>query len=141
MSEDLSGGEDYGQTKRHYFLNDFVGIPLMTATLDWYPIGSRAFLSNPQLFDLTKGWSLHRHNQPAQPIFFGFLPWPDPSPSFEAKRIQVRCNTTSFIRFGGALNVAHEVPPKVTTIFFQRVFNVFVRSAATAATMKISFEG
>lgn len=83
----------------------------------------------------------YRHNQPPPPIFFGFLPWPDPSSSSEAKRIQIRSNTAALIRSRGASNVAHEISQNVTMEFFQRVFNVFVQAQATAGTIKISFEG
>jgi hypothetical protein len=45
------------------------------------------------------------------------------------------------IRFGGALNVQHEVAPNVTTVFFQRCFDVFAKVQSTTATLKMDFEG
>ena len=140
MSSDVAGGEDYAQTKRHYMLNDYVAMPF-DGTQDYYPVGSRAFLSNRPIFDLSKGWCLHRHDQPNPPIFFGFLPWPDPSPSFEAKRFLFRPNQRCLIRFCNINSVQHEIPPNVTSEFRQRCFTIFAQSVATAGTLRMSVEG
>jgi hypothetical protein len=140
LSVDVAGGEDYAQTKRHYQLNDYAAVPF-NATQDYYPVGARAFLSNRTVFDVTKGWVLHDHKQPAAPLFFGFLPWPSPAPSFEGKRFMFRPTQRCLVRFGNINSVQHEIPANQTTIFWQRTWVVFVQAAATAGTLRMSIEG
>lgn len=135
---------DYSKLKRHYELNDYVGMPY-TAVQDYYPIGAMAVISNPNIFDITKGWSLYAHGQPAAPLFFGFIPWPARGPGFEAKRIQFRSSTSALVRFCGIGNVQHLIPPSPPLnnpmVFFQRTWIVFVQAVATVGVLDIWSEG
>ena len=137
---DILGGHDYGQTRMRFLLNDFVSMPF-SATVDYYLTGIMAFLSNPQVFDVSKGWSLHNHNQPGAPLFFGFLPLPSPAPSFESKRLVFRPTQRCTVRFGDIRNVAHELPANQASEFFQRSYILFIAAVATAGTLRLSVEG
>lgn len=140
---DIQGGINYELTKRFFNKYDYVTMPY-SATLDYYPVGAMAFIANRGVFDPSKGWTLHAHNQPAAPLFFGFIPWPSPAPAFEGKRFQLSCTRTARVRFCDVRNVEAVIPPTPPghrMEFWQKSFIVFVRSLATAGTMNLWVEG
>jgi hypothetical protein len=141
---DVEGGVNYGLVKRFFDKYDYVTMPY-SATQDYYSVGAAAFLANRAVFDPSKGWTLHGHNQPAAPLFFGpFIPWPSPAPSFQGRRFQLSCTRTALVRFSDIRNVEAVIPPTPPwhrMEFYQKSFILFARSLATAGTMSIWVEG
>jgi hypothetical protein len=139
---DWEGGLDYSRVRRHYDNCDFVSFPF-SATADFYPVGARQFMSNPNSFNPMTGWSLHARIPTTPPLFFFPIPYPSPGPQFEAKHVRLRSTRSALVRFSDIRNVEVQVPPNIWFEFWTRTYLVFVRTlpGGTAGTMAITFEG
>ena len=149
MSSTVKGGIDYGLVKRHYDCDDYVAIPF-TATQDYYTVGTMAYLSDPTVPDVLKGWTLFAHNQPAMPtwlttlIALGAIPtfvWPAVVPAFEAKDILFRSDQDCYVRFAGSARVQHLIPANTYMRYHTRCLMFFVQSAGVSGTLNAWIEG
>ena len=162
MSTNLIGGINYALVKRHYDLNDYTafrppvalvqpfwfnGLPF-TATQDYYVVGFLAALHDINVVDVTRGWTLFTHGQPAAPAYLApFLPalgittWPAALPSFEAKDILFYADQNCWVRFVGSLNVQHYIPQNTYKRYHQRCFMFFVQRDTADGTLQCWIEG
>ena len=149
MSQDLVGGTNYALVKRHYDADDYIALPF-TATQDYYIVGMGAYFSDPTVFNVLYGWTLHTHGASAMPtwlatlIAFGIIPaftWLTQMPAFEAKDILFRSDQSCNVRFGGSLRVPHLIPANVYMRFHRRCFIFFVQSAGIDGTLNCWVEG
>ena len=158
MSTNLSGGINYALVKRHYDANDYTslriagvtylnGLPF-TATQTYYVVGTFAYLADPNVVDVTRGWTLFTHGQPAAPAYMlpflaaiGITTWPASLPSFEAKDILFYSDQDVWVRFVGSLNVQHFIPANTYMRFHQRCFMFFVQRDTLDGSLRVWIEG
>lgn len=159
MSSDIASGIDYAQLKRHYLCDDYTslrvagttlinGIPF-TATEDYYVIGSFAYLSDPTVVDVLRGWTLFTHGQPAAPAYLapflaalGITSWPASLPSFEAKHIRFWSDQNCWVRFEGSSRVQHYIPQNTfMQPFYRRHFMFWVQRDTVDGILRCWIEG
>jgi len=157
MSLDVRGGLDYALLKKHYDCDDYVslrqngvtvlnGIPF-SAVEDYYVVGTMAYLNDPNVVDVERGWCLFSHGQPAAPTFLQpFLAalgveWPSEVPAFEAKDLLFYADQDCWIRFEGKDRVQHFIPANTYMRFHRRCFMFFVVRDTVSGTLKVWIEG
>jgi hypothetical protein len=128
MSKNFVGGIDYARLKRHYDCDDTpvvrdptTGIALVngipfTSTPDYYISGLCAYLADPNVIDLERGWTTFAHGQTAAPAFLAAIlaalgvAWPDEVPAFEAKRTTMLATQDCWVHFEGRTRVSQYIP-------------------------------
>lgn len=157
MSHNLQGGLRYALLKRHYDCDDYVsllqngvvllnGIPF-TATPTYYISGLMAYLNDPTVVDVTRGWTLKTHGQIAAPAWLApFLAalgitWPAQVPAFEAKDILFYATSDCFIQFEDASRVRHFIPANTYMRFHRRFFMFWVVQSAAPGVLRVYIEG
>ena len=159
MSHNLQGGLRYALLKRHYDCDDYVsllqngvvllnGIPF-TATPTYYISGLMAYLNDPTVVDVTRGWTLFTHGQIAAPTWLApFLAalgitWPTQVPAFEAKDLLFYSDQDVWVKFEGSARVSHFIPANTYKRYHRRCFMFWVfRDALTAdGTLQVDIEG
>lgn len=159
MAQDLRGGTDYALVRRHYDNDDYVslidpatglvllnGIPF-TQVEDYYVVGTMAYLHDPTVADVLKGWTPFAHGQTAPPTFLAAIltalgvAWPAQVPAFEAKDILFLSDQDCWVRFGGPTRVRHFIPANQFIRFHRRCFMIFVQRVAVNGTLRVWMEG
>lgn len=148
MSVDVRGGIDYALMKRHYDSDDYVVIPA-TAIQEFYIVGLMAYLSDQNVVDPFKGWTIFTHAMQTAPAFLApvlaalNVVWPAQVPAFEAKDILFEAVGADInIRFEGNSRVQHLIPAGTTRRFHRRCFMFFVQRAALVnGILRVWIEG
>jgi len=158
MSYNIASGLDYALLKRHYDCDDYTslrvggvtflnGIPF-TATEDYYVVGTFAYLSDPTVVNVERGWTPFIHGQPVAPIHMlpflaalGITTWPAWLPSFEAKDILFYADQDCWVRFEGGSRVQHFIPANTYKRYHRRCFMFWVQADIVNGTLYVGIEG
>jgi len=157
MSRAIISGVDYALLKRHYDCDDYVslrqngvtllnGIPF-TAVEDYYVVGTMAYLNDPNVVNVERGWTTFAHGQPSAPNFLQpFLAtlgveWPSEVPAFEAKDILFYATADCWVRFEGKSRVQHFIPANTFMRFHRRCFMFWVVRDTSNGTLYAWMEG
>ena len=159
MSSDVQGGLNYALLKRHYDCDDYImlrdptsgavlinGIPF-TSQEDYYVVGTMAYLNDPTVVDVTRGWTVFAHGQPSAPNFLvPFLAalgveWPSEVPAFEAKDLLFYADQNCWVRFEGKDRVQHFIPANTYMRFHRRCFMFWVVRDTSNGTLYVWIEG
>jgi hypothetical protein len=145
-SKDMMGSLDYPRLKRAYDADDYAAINF-TATPDYYISGLIAYLTDPTVFDLNKGWGVFAHGQPAPPAFMAaVLPaWPPALatqvPVFEAKNLLFLANADCYVMFEKAVRVPHFILANTVFEYHRRCFMFWVVRSVGNGTLNVWIEG
>ena len=159
MSEDYVSGLNYALLRRHYDLDDNVvvrdpatgvalvlGIPF-TATPDYYVSGLCAYFADTNVFDVTKGWTLYTHGQPAPPAFLApilaalGITFPAAVPAFEAKNTLFYSDQDCWVHFEGRTRVSQFIPANTFFRWKRRWFMIWVERVTADGTLNVWIEG
>lgn len=157
MSLDYEGGVNYALLKRHYDCDDYVSLRQAGVTLlngipfgadeTYYTVGLMAYLSDPNVVNVERGWCLFAHGQAAAPTWLApFLAllgitWPSEVPAFEAKDILFYATQDCWVRFEGNSRVQHFIPKNTFMRFHRRCFMFWVQSDTVDGVLYAWMEG
>jgi hypothetical protein len=150
---------DYALLKRHYDCDDYIsylvsgvtilnGLPFTAAAEDYYVVGLMAYINDPTVIDVLRGWTEFTHGQGAAPTFLqpflaalGITTWPTSVPSFEAKDLMFFATADCWIRFEGSSRVRHFIPANTYIRFHRRCFKFYVQGVTANGTLRAWMEG
>jgi len=149
---------DYSLLKRHYDCDDYIslvvngvtflnGIPF-TANQDYYVVGLMAYLHDPTLIDIYRGWTQYTHGEAQAPTFLqpflatlGVSTWPAVVPAFEAKDILFYATEDCWVQFEDGSRVRHFIPKEDYIRFRRRCFKFHVTRSTINGVLRAYIEG